>query len=67
MLAKEVCDEVLELAPTVRALRVRIGKRRGHGFTLAALIIVAVVAVMAALTVEVKASHVFDRANLKEE
>jgi hypothetical protein len=34
---------------------------------LATLIIVAVVIIMAALTVEVKASPVFDRANLKEE
>jgi conjugal transfer/entry exclusion protein len=34
---------------------------------LATLIIVAVVIIMAALTVEVKASPVFDRTNLKEE
>jgi hypothetical protein len=34
---------------------------------LAALTIVAVVIIMAALAVEVKASPVFDRANLKEE
>jgi hypothetical protein len=67
VLAKEAGDEILELAPTVRAGRVRIGKRGGHGFTLATLIIVAVVIIMAALTVEVKASPVFDRANLKEE
>jgi hypothetical protein len=64
VLAKEVGDEVLELAPTVRARRVRIGKRGGHGFILATLIIVAVVIIMAELTVEVKASPVFDRANL---
>jgi hypothetical protein len=64
MLTKEVGDEVLELAPTVRAGRVWIGKRGGHVFTLATLIIVAVVIIMAALTVEVKASPVFDRANL---
>ena len=59
VLAKEVGEEVLELAPTVRARRVRIGKRGGHVFTLATLIIVAVVIIMAALTVEVKASPVF--------
>jgi hypothetical protein len=64
VLAKEVGDEVLELSPIVRAGRVRIGKRGGHVFTLATLIIVAVVIIMAALTVEVKASPVFDRANL---
>jgi hypothetical protein len=66
VLAKEVGDEVLELAPTVLARRVRIGKRGGHGFTLATLVIVAVVILMAALTVEVKARPVFDLANLKE-
>ena len=49
VLAKEVDDEVLELSPTVRAGRVRIGKRGGHVFTLATLIIVAVVIIMAAL------------------
>ena len=61
------CRNPIQLLGRVRARRVRIGKRGGHGFTLATLIIVAVVIIMAALTVEVKASPVFDRANLKEE
>ena len=54
VLAKEAGDEILELALAARARRVRIGKRRGHGFTLATLIIVAVVIIMAARAAEVK-------------
>jgi hypothetical protein len=62
VLAKEVGEEVLELAPAVRARRVRIGKRGGHGFTLATLIIVAVVIIMAVLREHVKADLVFKAA-----
>jgi hypothetical protein len=64
VLAEETGEQIEVVALAARARRVLIGKRGGHGFTLATLITVAVVIIMAALTVEVKASRVFDRANL---
>ena len=56
VLAEETGEQIEVVALAARALRVRIGKRGGHGFILATVIIVAVVIIMAALTVEVKAS-----------
>ena len=58
-LAEEVGDEVFELAFDSRARWVRVGEQRGHDFTLAALIIVAVVIIMAVVKKEVKAEPVF--------
>jgi hypothetical protein len=67
VLAEETGEQIKVVALAARALRVRIGKRGGHGFTLATAIIVAVVIIMAALTREIRASPVFDLANLKED
>jgi hypothetical protein len=54
VLAEETGEQIKVVALAARALRVRIGKWGGHGFTLATVIIVAVVITMAALTREVK-------------
>jgi hypothetical protein len=64
VLAKETGKQIEVVALAARAWRIRIGKRGGHGLTVATLIIVAVVIIMAELTAEVKACPVFDRANL---
>jgi hypothetical protein len=66
VLAKETGEQIEVVALAVHAWRNRIGKRGGHVITVAMLVIVAVVIIMAALAAEVKASPVFDRASLKE-
>jgi len=62
VLAKETGEQIEVVALATRAWRNRIGKRGCHVITLAMLVTVAVVIIMAELTAEVKACPVFDRA-----